>query len=198
VTRSVLNRGDDVDGAAGWFQRGFLPSALVRQVLYVVGQNLGGDAAHRGSACSPGTRGAVFRRSARRTSWTTACAERFVLTARPGPATLPRTSPRSGSIAGPSLAALSMNTSELPKAQVKTGGRVLEPHRPRAPRRADGRRLSLSSGACKMKTSNWMCSLLSGRSPLEGCFEQEMYFTTSFLRRNTWPYWPHTRHGRRS
>jgi hypothetical protein len=55
---------------------------------------------------------------------------------RPGPTTLPPTSPRSESGVGPSLAALSANTSEPPKAQVRTGGRVLEPHPPHTPCRA--------------------------------------------------------------
>ncbi|SRR5712691_3973021 len=49
--------------------------------------------------------------------------------ARPGPTTPPLTSPGSGSNAGLSSAASSANTSGPHKTQVKTSGRVLEPHR---------------------------------------------------------------------
>jgi putative transposase len=49
--------------------------------------------------------------------------------ARPGPTTPPPTFPRSGSSAGTSSAASSTNTSEPHKAQVRSGGRVLEPRR---------------------------------------------------------------------
>ena len=49
--------------------------------------------------------------------------------ARPGPITPSRTSPESGSSAGLSSAASSTSTSEPHKAQVRTSGRVLEPHR---------------------------------------------------------------------
>ena len=50
----------------------------------------------------------------------------------PRPITRSRTFPRSGSSAGPSLAASSANMSEPPKAQARAGGRILEPHRPRS------------------------------------------------------------------
>jgi putative transposase len=42
--------------------------------------------------------------------------------------------PTNGSSAGPSSAASSTNTSEPHKPQVRTGGRILEPHRSRSPR----------------------------------------------------------------
>jgi hypothetical protein len=45
----------------------------------------------------------------------------------PGQTTLPPTSPRSGSSAGPSSAASSANTSDSLKVQVSVGGGVLEP-----------------------------------------------------------------------
>ena len=47
----------------------------------------------------------------------------------PRPDHLSRTSPGSGSSAGPSSVASSASTSEPPKAQFRTSGRVLEPHR---------------------------------------------------------------------
>jgi transposase InsO family protein len=48
---------------------------------------------------------------------------------RPGPTTLWPISPRRGSSVGPSSAASSTNTSEPHKAQVRTSGRVMKPHR---------------------------------------------------------------------
>ena len=51
-----------------------------------------------------------------------------VSSVRPGPTTLSPTSPRRGSSAGPSSAASSANMSGRPKSQVRTGGRILEPH----------------------------------------------------------------------
>jgi putative transposase len=54
--------------------------------------------------------------------------------ARPGPTTLSPTSPTRGSSVGPSSAASSANTSGSPKAQARTGGRFLEPHKRCLPR----------------------------------------------------------------
>src|ERR1700722_7314292 len=48
--------------------------------------------------------------------------------ARPAPTTPSRTSHRSGSSVGLSSAVSSTSTSELDKAQVGTGGRVMQPH----------------------------------------------------------------------
>ncbi len=48
----------------------------------------------------------------------------------PGPITLSRTSAVSGSSGGPSLAASSTSMSGRHKAQVKTDGRVMQPHKP--------------------------------------------------------------------
>jgi hypothetical protein len=52
---------------------------------------------------------------------------------RPGPTTRPPTCPGSGSSTGLSSAASSTSTSGPHKAQVSSGGRVLEPHRWRTP-----------------------------------------------------------------